>query len=118
MIKFSEMQYTRPDFNRVYTDMKALLEKMEKAETAEALFAAMEALDTAGRHFQTQQQLSYIRYTINTKDAFYSAEKDMFDEETPRFAEIPAEAAGIILESRFRGSGSRKYGSTCWKNMK
>ena len=109
-MKFSEMPYKRPDFDALYNQMKALLEDMEKAPTAEDFFKAMEALDKVGRNLGTQQTLAYIRNTINTKDPFYSAEKDVMDEALPRFAEISTQAARITLESPHKAAVAKKYG--------
>ncbi len=111
MLKFSEMKYERPDFDGLYGEMKALLATMEKAGSAEEFFGAMEALDGKGRKLVTQAQLCEIRHTIDTRDAFYAAEKDKFDEELPRFEEIPAEAARIVLASPFRGAVADRFGA-------
>ncbi len=110
MIKFSEMTYQRPDFEKLFQDMKAKLNEMAQAKSAQELFDAMEALDKLGSGLATQGTLCHIRYTINTKDAFYAAEQDVFDEESPRFQEIPTQAAEIILASPLREAVAAKYG--------
>lgn len=110
MTTFSQMVYERPDFNTVFEEAKDWLSKMEKAQSSEALFEAMQALDQKMRRLDTQRTLAHIRYTINTKDPFYVAENDVFDEEMPRFEEIGTESARIVLESPFREDVARKYG--------
>lgn len=110
MTKFQDMTYERPDFSALFDEMKGLLKQMEEAKDKEALFAAMEQLDSKARHLGTMRTLSHIRYTINTKDAFYDAEKDVFDAEMPRFQEISTESARIILGSPFKQDVADKYG--------
>lgn len=110
MTKFQDMTYERPDFPALFDEMKGLLKQMEEAKDKEALFAAMEQLDSKARHLGTMRTLSHIRYTINTKDAFYDAEKDVFDAELPRFQEISTESARIILGSPFKQDVADKYG--------
>ena len=109
-MKFNEMTYQRPDFDLVYTQMKELLAKMETAETEEIFFKTYDDLEDLSIHLETMGTLSYIRHTINTKDEFYMAEQDIFDEETPRFQEINAETARIALNSKYRGRIEEKFG--------
>lgn len=111
MIKFSEMKYERPDFDKTYADMKADLQRLEQAATAEEFFKAFEELDNRSGKFQTMGTLCYVRHTINTEDPFYQAEQDIMDEQTPRFQEIFTEAARITLESKFREEIQARYGS-------
>ncbi len=110
MIKFSEMKYERPDFDRVYGEMKALLGRLEGAKSAEDFFAALKELDRQGRTLATQATLCQIRHTINTRDEFYTAEQDVMDEALPRFQEIPTETARVTLASPFRDEVAKAYG--------
>ena len=109
-MKFNEMTYQRPDFDLVYAQMKELLGKMETAETEEAFFTTYDELEDLSIHLETMGTLAYIRHTINTKDEFYQAEQDIFDEEGPRFQEINSEAARIALTSKFRSRIEEKFG--------
>ncbi len=110
MTKFQDMRYERPNFDGLFEEMKALLKEMEKASNPEVLFEAMEALDKKSRHLATQRTLAHIRYTIDTRDAFYDEENSVMDRELPRFKEISTEAARIVLESPFREDVARRYG--------
>ena len=110
MTTFSQMTYKRPDFDALFGQGKDLLQKMEGAKTKEELFQGMKELDEGMRGLATQSTLAHIRYTINTKDEFYNAENDVYDEALPRFAEIGTEAARIVLESKFRDDVAAKYG--------
>lgn len=109
-MKFNEMNYQRPDFDLVYDQMKVLLGKMENAADDDEFFRTYAELEDLSIHLETMGTLAYIRHTINTKDAFYQAEQDVFDEEGPRFQEINAEVARISLTSKFRGAIEEKFG--------
>ena len=78
-MKFSDMQYARPDFDALFEQMQGLLEEMKDAPTADAYFEAGIKLDRLGSNLQTQGTLANIRHTINTKDEFYDKEKDILD---------------------------------------
>lgn len=110
MTKFSQMEYRRPDFQSVFDEGKARISEMRNAKTAQEMFGAMQKLDKLMRTLATQRTLAHVRYTINTRDAFYDAENTVFDEEMPRFEEISTEAARAMLESPFRKDIAEKYG--------
>ena len=109
-MKFSDMQYARPDFDALFEQMQGLLEEMKDAPTADAYFEAGIKLDRLGSNLQTQGALANIRHTINTKDEFYDKEKDIFDEQGPRFQEISTQNAAIALSSPFRKDIEERYG--------
>lgn len=110
MTKFSQMEYRRPDFQSVFDEGKSRISEMRNAKTAQEMFGAMQKLDKLMRTLATQRTLAHVRYTINTRDAFYDAENTVFDEEMPRFEEISTEAARAMLESPFRKDIAEKYG--------
>ena len=110
MTKFSQMEYRRPDFQSVFDEGKSRISEMRSAKSAQEMFGAMQKLDKLTRTLATQRTLAHVRYTINTRDAFYDAENTVFDEEMPRFEEISTEAARAMLESPFRKDIAEKYG--------
>ncbi|MDD3573109.1 MAG: M3 family oligoendopeptidase [Eubacteriales bacterium] len=116
-MKFSDMPYSRPDFEAQFSRMKDLLKQMEEAKNEEAFLDAMLTLDREGGGLQTQATLAHIRHTINTKDPFYSAENDVMDENLPRFEEIPAEAARITLSSPYKDAVVQQYGPHMLEKM-
>jgi len=54
------------------------------------------------KEFETTESLSYMRYTINTVDEFYLAEKDYYDEITPEVQNYILDYSNAMLESPFR----------------
>lgn len=110
MTKFQDMKYERPDFDGMFARMKDHLAEMESANSGEELLSAMHKLDKLGRSLGTMRSLCHVRYTINTKDPFYTEENDIMDRELPRFSEFSSEGARIVLESRYRDAVAAKYG--------
>jgi len=110
MTKFSDMKYERPDFDREFGEMKGLLETMREAKEEGAFFGALAALEKKTRAASTQGTLCQIRHTIDTRDAFYTAEQDAWDVAMPRFEGLGAELAAIALSSPIRDKTTEKYG--------
>ncbi len=110
MTKFSEMVYTRPEFDKVFGEMKSLLGQLEEAKTEEAFFSALKELDRMGRTLATQATLCQIRHSIDTRDEFYSAEQEVMDESLPRFQEISTQTARLTLASPYRNRVAEVYG--------
>ena len=110
MTKFKDMVYTRPDFDKVFEGAKGFLNAMESAADEAAFFGAVYGLEALTRTLATQATLCHIRHSINTKDEFYAQENDVLDENLPRFAEIGAETARIVLASPYRDKLAEKYG--------
>lgn len=108
--KFEDMVYQRSDFDGLYATMKGCLQEMESAQSGDELIAVMLKLDKLSRNLRTMRSLCHVRYTINTKDAFYAAEHDVFNQALPRFGEFGAEAARIVLESPYRQDVAARYG--------
>ncbi|HSK68240.1 MAG TPA: M3 family oligoendopeptidase [Candidatus Limnocylindria bacterium] len=109
-MKFSEMEYKRPDFDKEYEEMTALLARVENAADEAEFFAAVAELDKRSRALMTQAVLCQIRHTIDTRDEFYTAEQDVMDESLPRFQEISTRLAAAVLASPFREAVAKKYG--------
>lgn len=109
-MKFNEMSYQRPDFDKTYEGMKELLARMESAQTETLFFQTWQELEEAATTLETLANLVYIRHTIDTRDEFYQAEQDAFDAALPRFQEINSEVARIALASTFRPRIEEQYG--------
>lgn len=109
-MKFHEIPYERPDYDALFNDMQAQLTALREAKSETEVFDAMLELDRLGKKLSTQTTLAYIRHSIDTKDEFYSKEIDVMDEALPRFGEIGATSAKMLLNSPFRDAVEKKYG--------
>ena len=59
------------------------LKKLNAAKSVDDVLEARELVNDALRDFYTESSLANARFTRNTKDEIYSAEKDYYDEKMP-----------------------------------
>ena len=116
-MKFSEMRYERADFDAVAPRYEALIAQVKQAAgypEARAAYDEIEALDV---HVQTMASLTHVRYTINTEDSFYAAEREYYDENGPRFEELSQHCRDALLHSPFRADFEKDFGALMFTNM-
>lgn len=113
MVDFSEMEYARPDVAAMYRDFDALIEAAGTTDRAEELLEAYYKLYDRYVDFYTMDTLANVRYSLKTTDAFYKAEYDFCENETPNVEEklealnkaLAASPARDQLEEEYFGSG-------------
>ena len=115
-MKFSEMQYTRPDLERVKATLKELTEKLTAAESyAEAKQVFLSEQEQM-KHFETQATLVSIRRSIDTRDKFYEEEQNFFNNAGPELQEYSQAWTAAMLQSPFRADFSAEYGDLMFIN--
>ena len=115
-LKFSEMPYERPDLDDVIAQINSLTERLKAAEdyaTARMVFLEAETLE---KHMDTLGNLCYIRHSIDTRDEFYSGEKDWWDENAPLMREPQQAWTFAMLESPFRPDFEAEFGNLMFLN--
>ena len=116
-MKFSEMTYTRPDFADARAQYAEILSVLESAPDAAAQIAAVDRYNRLRGHLYTMASLCYVRHTVDTRDAFYDAENDYIDEQTPTLAEPEQRIARAMLASPFRAELEAHYGKLLFTNL-
>ncbi|MBQ3267621.1 MAG: hypothetical protein IJH08_06870, partial [Atopobiaceae bacterium] len=115
-LKFKDMPYERPDIDAVIEQLAGLTARLKAAgsyEEAKAVFLEKETLE---RHIDTLSNLCYIRHSIDTRDEFYSAEQDWWDESMPLLREPEQAWTFAMLESPFRPQFEAEYGNLMFLN--
>ena len=79
-MKVSELPYRRVTIEEASAVMEDVIRRVREADGVEAVLAAREDYLKILRDFMTAGSLSYMRYSINTVDEFYVAEKEYYDE--------------------------------------
>lgn len=115
-MKFQNMPYARPDIDELKGKLKALKEKIEKAQTAAEVIAAYDDVAKVSEEYSTQGSLAYVRHTINTADEFYDKENDFFDEVGPTVTDAFQEINKAMLASPFRAELDKHFGPLLLKN--
>ena len=100
-MKFSEFPYSRPDMDELLAVVKKDREAMNAAEDYDSFLAAFKDLNQAIDHFRSAESLSYVRHTIDTRDEFYKAEHDFFNEQMPVLENLLADVYKDVLNSKF-----------------
>ncbi len=116
-MKFTELPYSRPDMAAICEKLSLLTEKLTRAESAAAQLEIIEEKETLLSAFSTQATIASIRHTIDTRDAFYEAENDFYDENGPVLEEKAQEFMNAVLGSRFRAELEEKLGALVFINM-
>ena len=109
-MKFSEMPYVRPDPEQIKKQTAEYTARLKNAQSYEEARAAFLAYDAEYKRIDTAIALAYIRQSIDTRDAFYSAEKDFWDENLPEIEEYEQEWNQALVESPFRADFEAEYG--------
>ena len=116
-MKFSEMPYTRPDLEAVTAQAERLLEIINTADSARTVIDAYREFDRASQQTETLLSICYVRYSINTKDEFYSAENDYINEIGPVLQEMSQRVNLALLASPFRAELEAEFGSLLFKDL-
>ena len=101
-MKFSEMQYRRPDLDGLRRDYLRIADRFEKSRSAEEQYRLILEHEKLSGNFQTMATLAYIRHSIDTADAFYGAEMDFFDRNTPLAEDGKLQFYRTAERSRFK----------------
>ena len=115
-MKFSEMQYERPNLETVKAGLAALNERLKAAKTYEEARAVFLEHETQQMHVQTLATLASVRHTIDTRDKFYDAEETFWNAATPELEEYEDAWKGAMLESPFRKEFAAEYGDLMFVN--
>ncbi len=109
-MKFSEMPYVRPDPEGIKKQTAEFTEKLKNAQSYEDAHAVFLAYEEEYKRINTTITLVYVRQSIDTRDAFYNAEKDFWDENLPEIEEYEQEWIRALVESPFRKDFEAEYG--------
>ncbi len=95
---FEEFPYERPDLERVLEAIRASIARFKVAENTALQYELLEEINQQRQHFSSMYNLSYIRHTLDTRDAFYEAENTFFDEHMPHYQAVVKELYDALLE--------------------
>ncbi|MEK3933939.1 M3 family oligoendopeptidase [Sporosarcina sp. FSL W7-1349] len=111
MITFEEYVYKRPDMDAMKKSFQELLALFQSAKTIEEQSQVMEKINAVRRDFATQENLAYIRASIDTNDEFYQKERDFFDEISPEYQELETSYYRKLVSTPFRSELENRWGS-------
>ena len=115
-MKFSEMKYEKPDFEKLAEQAEQIRKNIENASSFEEADKAFTDYDNFTRKVATLFSLSYIRHTIDTNDEFYNEQQEFWDEHAPQLQAFDNVIGKALLESKFRPQLEEKYGRIYFLN--
>lgn len=101
-MKVSELPYERVSVEEFETEACRIIDAVKNAAAVEDVFAAREDAKKLLVRYTTAASLSYMRYSICTNDPFYCAEKEYYDEISPRVQNLLTAYSKAMLESPLR----------------
>lgn len=110
-MKFNEMSYQRPDMDQVLKQCNHYLDGLKNASSFMLANEAFVGLLELINQVETMAVLTSIRNSANVDDAFYKAEQDFFDENSPRLDSVVTQCQTAILASTFKDDFEKAYGS-------
>ena len=109
-MRFSDMIYQRPDFDKLESDFRQKTDVFLKSASAEEQAATIEEISLIREDVETAMSIARIRQTIDTRDAFYDGESSFFDEHSPRYQALIDEYYRALTISRFRPELEERFG--------
>lgn len=101
-MKVSELKYERLSLEEFAGEMKEIIRQVKEANSAQEVLEARERYKKLSIRLETAQALSYMRYSINTADEFYLAEKDYYDETGPQAQSLMQDYSRAMVNSPYR----------------
>lgn len=115
-MKFSEMKYEKPDFEKLAERAEKIRAEIESAATFDDADKAFMEYNSYSKHIATLYSLAYIRHTIDTNDKFYDEQQEFWDSSLPQLQAYDNKIGKSLLDSKFRPQLEEKYGKIYFLN--
>ncbi len=117
MVKISQIVYTRPNKEQILTTFDDFKRQFDNAESVDEFYEIHERFKEFVLQVNSNIQLGFIRFTQNTRDEFYSAEKDYLDEIGPELNAANAEVLKCYLNTPFRAELEKRFPRIVFVNL-
>lgn len=109
-VTFKDYEYKRPNVDEMVQQANELVARFEQADSLATQIDVINDMNSIVADFSTQENLVYIRASIDTNDEFYKAERDFIDEVAPRMEDITTNYYKALVASQFRPELEQKFG--------
>lgn len=116
-MKFAEMPYQRVDTDAVVAGLKELTQELKAAKSGEEQLAIHQKFYELRDEYSTMIQIAMIRSDVDTADAFYSEEKDYYNEVLPTISNQETEYRKVLYYSPYKAELEEKIGKVAFKSM-
>lgn len=101
-MNFNEVKYVRPDFETYQRQLTQAATQLAQAPDAQAAVAVAKATVPAVNAVMSAAMLASIRHSIDTRDAFYTAEDDYWNEYGPQYDNAETAYLKALVQSPYR----------------
>lgn len=115
-MKFKDMKYERPDFEKIKAEITKLTEELQKSGNYEQARSAFLKEQELLCHVMTAAELVSIRHSIDTRDKFYDDEQKLWNSTMPQLEEYLQQWNLTLLKSPFRPQFEEEYGKLMFTN--
>ncbi|MCB0525077.1 MAG: M3 family oligoendopeptidase [Saprospiraceae bacterium] len=99
---FESFEYTRPDLEAFRTSFEQLVNTFTASKSAKAQFKVLQELNSLRNEFISMYNLCLVKHTCDTRDEFFEAENQYFDDNMPVYEELNTAFYQALLDSPFR----------------
>lgn len=117
MKKFAELQYVRPDMEKIFARVSGDIAVLKEAKNYEEFWNAYMDYVEADTELETSKTVAHIRNTINLLDEFYEAEMVYFNSQMPKYEILKKEMGEVIVASPFKAEMEKEFGAILIQNM-
>lgn len=117
MKKFAELQYVRPDMEKIFARVSGDIAVLTEAKNYEEFRNAYMDYVEADTELETSKTVAHIRNTINLLDEFYEAEMVYFNSQMPKYEILKKEMGEVIVASPFKAEMEKEFGTILIQNM-
>lgn len=117
MKKFAELQYVRPDMEKIFARVSGDIAVLKEAKNYEEFRKAYMDYVEADTELETSKTIAHIRNTINLLDEFYEAEMVYFNSQMPKYEILKKEMGEVIVASPFKAEMEKEFGTILIQNM-
>ena len=116
-MKFADFPYQRPDYPAVMEKISDLTAQLNAATSAQQQIDIYKQLEELSMELSTASTICTIRYTVDTRDKFYSDEQEYNEQMSPLVHEKLQEFEKALYHSKFRPELEKEFGSLMFKNI-
>ena len=117
MKKFAELQYVRPDMEKIFARVSGDIAVLKEAKSYEEFRNAYMDYVEADTELETSKTVAHVRNTINLLDEFYEAEMVYFNSQMPKYEILKKEMGEVIVASPFKAEMEKEFGAILIQNM-
>lgn len=117
IFKFTQLPYTRPDFDAISSKMDEFLERLSKAGSFDEAKAVMAESEEYSNDFSTNVTIASIRHTLDTTDEFYEKEDEFINNSLPTLMPKFIALNDALMNSPYRADFEKEYGKQMFVHM-